>query len=100
VSDKGTVLRSELGSGTNTTAAPPPGASVTSSPQNSGQANGGGSAEGNRGDGSDSGSESTSTGTSFSQGGQSQAASFRGASRVALWSMVLGIFVGGMFTLL
>lgn len=101
MSDKGTELRSELGSGTNTTAAPPPGASVTSPSQNNGPINGGGSAEGNRGDGSSSGTEGSTTGTAFSQGGQSQAATFRGVSRVvALWSMVVGIFVGGMFTLL
>jgi hypothetical protein len=94
------VLLSQLGSGTNTTAVGPSGSSSAS---NIPQLNGGGSAEGNRGDGSsssDSGSSSTSTG--FSQGGgTSQASTFRGVSQiVAIWSAVTGLVVGGMFMLL
>jgi len=105
VSDKGTTLLSQLGSGTNTTAAPPGGASASSAPGSSGpQVNGGGSAEGNRGGGSNAPAApgSTSTGTSFSQGGgTSQASTFRGVSQVvAVWSAVVGVIVGGMFTLL
>jgi hypothetical protein len=103
VSDKGTELASELGSGTNTTVAPPPGTTVVNSGAGQPQIDGGGSAEGDRGSGSDSNgsSSSASTGTSFNQGGESQASSFRGFSRVvAGWSIVLGVVVGGMFTLL
>jgi hypothetical protein len=103
VSDKGTVLDSELGSGTNTTAAPPPGVSVTAAPGGGAEIDGGGSAEGGRSGPGSGGSDSTgSNGTSFSQGGgSSQASTFRGVSRdVAVWSMFLGIFVGAMFTLL
>lgn len=102
VSDQGTELKSELGSGTNTTAAPPPGVSVTSSASGQAQIDGGGSADGDRGSDTSSGSSgSASTGTSFQQGGESQASTFRGVSRVvAVWSVVLGVVVGGMFTLL
>jgi hypothetical protein len=97
VSDKGTVLVSQLGSGTNTTAALPPGASASNSP-NGPQINGGGSAEGNRG-GSSADSPST---TGFQQGGEkSQSSNVRGISHiVAVWSGVMALMVGGMFTLL
>ena len=104
VSDKGTTLESQLGSGTNTTAAPPAGASSSAPAGNGPQINGGGSADGNRGGApAPAGSSSSSqTGTSFSQGGEtSQASTFRGVSQiVAIWSALLGVFVGGMFTLL
>ena len=103
VSDKGTTLLSQLGSGTNTTAAPPGGASSNVPSVNGPQINGGGSAEGNRGGAPAPGaSGSTQTGTGFSQGGStSQASTFRGLSQiVAIWSAVIGMFVGGIFTLL
>jgi beta-glucanase (GH16 family) len=112
VSDKGTSLLSQLGSGTNTTAALPSGASSSANPNPSGnQPAGGGSAEGNRGSGSGSGngdggnspgSAGTGSTTGFSQGGgTSQASTFRGLSQiVAVWSAVVGLAVGGMFALL
>jgi len=93
------VLLSQLGSGTNTTAALPSGSSSSSAASNGPQINGGGSAEGNRGGSSDSPS---STETGFQQGGEkSQASSFRRISHiVAVWSGVVTLVVGGMFTLL
>jgi hypothetical protein len=112
VSDKGTKLDSQLGTGTNTTAAPPSGSpsatAVINNPDN-GQLNGGGSAEGNRGDGSASSNSnntntntnSEQTGTSFNQGGGTSQASSREISRlVALGSALVALVVGGMFTLL
>jgi hypothetical protein len=93
-------LRSELGSGTNVTAAGPSTLSATSGASGFPQINGGGSAEGSRG-GSGSG-DSGSSGNGFSQGGgTSQASTFRGISQiVAIWSAIVGLVVGGMFTLL
>lgn len=93
------MLKSQLGSGTNTTAAPVGSSSVSVS--NGPQINGGGSAEGNRG-GESGSSNSASTGNGFSQGGgKSQASTFRGVSQiVAIWSLVMALIVGGMFTLL
>jgi hypothetical protein len=105
VSDKGTVLKSQLGSGTNTTAAPAGGATVAANDPLAGS-NGGGSAEGARGGsgGGSSSSASTSSGggTSFSQGnGGTSEASIRGVSKlVAMWSGITGLFVGGIFALL
>jgi hypothetical protein len=109
VSDKGTTLKSQLGTGTNTTAAPSGTASATAvSNPNVGNA-GGGSADGNRGGSGGSGSSGSASttgdsGTSFSQGGgssSSEASNFRGYSRiVASWSAVMGLVVGGIFVLL
>lgn len=97
VSDKGTVLLSELGSGTNTTAAYPPGVSGPGGASTGPQIDGGGSAEGNRG----SGDSPASTETGFQQGGKSQASSFREIGNViAIWSGIMALVVGGMFTLL
>ena len=93
------MLLSQLGSGTNTTAALPSGSSASVA-SNGPQINGGGSAEGNRGGGS--GNNPSSTETGFQQGGgKSQASSVRGISNiVAVWSGVVTLVVGGMFTLL
>jgi beta-glucanase (GH16 family) len=109
LSDKGTTLKSQLGTGTNTTAAPSGTASATAvSNPNVGNA-GGGSADGNRGGSGGSGSSGSASttgdsGTSFSQGGgssSSEASNFRGYSRiVASWSAVMGLVVGGIFVLL
>jgi len=110
VSDKGTVLLSQLGSGTNTSAAPPPGSSASSLINPSqGASDGGGSADGDRGgDGSNGGTSSpassSSGGTSFNQGvgsgGKSDASNLHISRLVALWSGMIGLIIAGMFTLL
>jgi len=104
VSDKGTVLKSQLGSGTNTTAAASGTASATAIADPNAGNIGGGSAEGNRGDSAIPGSAAgpSSGGTTFSQGGgTSEGSTIRSFARVvALWSGVLGLVVGAMFTLL
>jgi hypothetical protein len=95
VSDKGTVLKSQLGSGTNTTAEPAAGATATAgSDPNAGQI-GGGTAEGSRG--SSSSSAPGDSGTSFVQGSGSTS----GVARlVATWSAVIGMILVGVFALL
>ena len=101
VSNKGTILDSQLGTGTNTTATAASGKpSVTAATNKPG----GGSAEGNRGGESSAANPnagSVQTGTGFDQGAGTSEASARGISRVvALASAVVGLIVGGMFTLL
>ena len=95
VSDKGTSLKSQLGSGTNTTAAPANGASVTAQPDPNAGNFGGGSADGSRG--SSSSSPSSNNGTSFVQGNGSTS----GVARlVATWSGVAAMVIAGVFALL
>jgi hypothetical protein len=101
VSDKGTVLKSQLGSGTNTTAAPSGSSTATAASDPLAGQVGGGSAEGSRG-GSSSSSSSVADpngGTSFTQG-TSEGSSLGVSKVVAMWSGVVGLVVGGMFTLL
>jgi hypothetical protein len=99
VSDKGTILLSQMGSGTNNTAAPA--SSQSGSPSNVPQVNGGGSADGNRGGNNGPSPSSTDT-SSFQQGnGKSQASSIHGISQTVIaGSALVGLFVGGMFMLL
>lgn len=91
------MLKSQLGTGTNTTAAPSGTQSATAAADPNANQAGGGSAEGNRGGSSSSSSSTSDQGTSFNQGDGSTS----GVARlVATWSGVLGMVVGGMFALL
>jgi hypothetical protein len=87
VSDKGTVLKSQLGSGTNVSAAPFGTQTVSASDPNAGSFGG---ADSDRGGNTASAAASHgSDGTTFSQGtGQS------GAARVVITTGVLGVLFG------
>jgi hypothetical protein len=89
------VLKSQLGSGTNTTAAPSGTATITNNDPNAGQI-GGGSAEGNRGGGS--ASSSSSDGTNFVQGVGSNTSD--GVRVAATWGGVVGLFGIGLIALM
>jgi hypothetical protein len=95
-------LKSQLGSGTNTSAVDPSASANPSNSPSNGPVFNGGSAEGNRGGGgsSDNNPASTHTGNGFSQGGKSQASTHRISEIVVVWSAVVGLIVGGMFTML
>ena len=93
------MLKSQSGSGTNTTIVDPSGSANPSSTSNIFN---GGSAEGNRGGGSSPNDNpaSTFTGNNFSQGGKSQASTHGISQIVVVWSAVVGLMVGGMFIML